>query len=88
MCLPTPHRCVCVCVWIVIYISLVQLKPGCQIPSPCELMGKILIKNKKSSNETQTNTKKTPDPASTTTSTQETPGGSGEARSMFCVFLM
>lgn len=67
-------------------MCLVQLKPGCQIPSPSELMGKILIKNKKSSNETQSNTKKTPDPASATSSTQETPGGSGEARSQLCGF--
>lgn len=65
-------------------ICLVQLKPGCQIPSPCELMGKILIKNKKSSNETQTNTKKTQDAAITAASAQENQAGSGEARSHFC----
>ena len=63
-----------------------QLKAGCQIPSPCELKGKILIKNKKSGNETQTSTKKAQDPASTTASAQETPGGAGEAQWQFCVF--
>uniref|UniRef100_H3DJB0 Phosphoinositide phospholipase C n=1 Tax=Tetraodon nigroviridis TaxID=99883 RepID=H3DJB0_TETNG len=62
------------------------LKPGCQIPSPSELMGKILIKNKKSSTHSQSTTKKTPDPASTTTSTQETPAGSGEAPSRSAAF--
>lgn len=40
------------------YRSL-QLKPGHQIPSPAELMGKILIKNKKSSHEKPNQTKKT-----------------------------
>ncbi|XP_037652117.1 1-phosphatidylinositol 4,5-bisphosphate phosphodiesterase beta-2 isoform X2 [Sebastes umbrosus] len=34
------------------------LKPGQQIPSPSELMGKILIKNKKGSHEKPTQTKK------------------------------
>ncbi|CAN9502256.1 unnamed protein product [Ophioblennius macclurei] len=34
------------------------LKPGQQIPSPCELMGKILIKNKKGSHEKPTQAKK------------------------------
>lgn len=67
-------------------VYLVQLKPGCQIPSPSELMGKILIKNKKSSNETQTHTKKSQEAASTATSTQENQASSGEARSHFCVF--
>lgn len=66
-------------------VSLVQLKPGCQIPSPSELMGKILIKNKKSSNETQTHTKKTQDAASTATSTQENQACPGEAQTHFCV---
>lgn len=47
-------------------------------------MGKILIKNKKSSNETQTNTKKPQDAASTAAGAQETQAGSGEARSHFC----
>ncbi|XP_028250892.1 1-phosphatidylinositol 4,5-bisphosphate phosphodiesterase beta-2 isoform X2 [Parambassis ranga] len=40
------------------------LKPGQQIPSPSELMGKILIKNKKGSHEKPTQTKKT-SPATT-----------------------
>lgn len=66
-------------------VCLVQLKPGCQIPSPSELMGKILIKNKKSSNETQTHTKKTQDAASTATNTQDNQASSGKARSHFCV---
>ncbi|XP_059209552.1 1-phosphatidylinositol 4,5-bisphosphate phosphodiesterase beta-2 [Centropristis striata] len=35
------------------------LKPGQQIPSPSELMGKILIKNKKGSHEKPAQTKKT-----------------------------
>ncbi|XP_039993523.1 1-phosphatidylinositol 4,5-bisphosphate phosphodiesterase beta-2 [Xiphias gladius] len=35
------------------------LKPGQQIPSPSELIGKILIKNKKGSSEKQAQTKKT-----------------------------
>lgn len=67
-------------------VSVLQLKPGCQIPSPCELMGKILIKNKKSSHETQTKAKNVPDPISTGTGAQETPGGSGEALLLFCIF--
>lgn len=50
-------------------------------------MGKILIKNKKSSNETQTPTKKTQDAASTAASTQENQASSGEARSHFCLLM-
>lgn len=36
-----------------------KLKSGQQIPSPSELMGKILIKNKKGSQEKPSQTKKT-----------------------------
>ncbi|XP_071354935.1 1-phosphatidylinositol 4,5-bisphosphate phosphodiesterase beta-2 [Trachinotus anak] len=43
------------------------LKPGQQIPSPSELMGKILIKNKKGSHEKPAQTKKT-----TTAATEQT----------------
>lgn len=44
--------------------SWTKLKPGQQIPSPSELMGKILIKNKKGSHEKPAQTKK-PSPAVT-----------------------
>nr|XP_019940270.1 PREDICTED: 1-phosphatidylinositol 4,5-bisphosphate phosphodiesterase beta-2-like [Paralichthys olivaceus] len=45
------------------------LKPGQQIPSPSELMGKILIKNKKGSHEKPAQTKKTTAAASDQTPT-------------------
>ncbi|KAE8289771.1 1-phosphatidylinositol 4,5-bisphosphate phosphodiesterase beta-2 [Larimichthys crocea] len=52
------------------------LKPGQQIPSPSELMGKILIKNKKGSHEKPAQTKKNaaaaPDQAVTATATATT----------------
>lgn len=54
-----------------------QLKPGQQIPSPSELMGKILIKNKKGSHEKPAQTKKTStaatDPTATTASPTQDP---------------
>lgn len=37
----------------------IQLKTGYQVPSPSELLGKILIKNKKGSHEKPNQTKKT-----------------------------
>lgn len=40
-------------------MSCIKLKPGQQIPSPSELMGKILIKNKKGSHEKPAQVKKT-----------------------------
>uniref|UniRef100_A0A8D3D140 Phosphoinositide phospholipase C n=1 Tax=Scophthalmus maximus TaxID=52904 RepID=A0A8D3D140_SCOMX len=46
------------------------LKPGQQIPSPSELMGKILIKNKKGSHQKPAQTKKT---ATAATDTVQTP---------------
>uniref|UniRef100_A0AAQ4QR74 Phosphoinositide phospholipase C n=1 Tax=Gasterosteus aculeatus aculeatus TaxID=481459 RepID=A0AAQ4QR74_GASAC len=53
------------------------LKPGQQIPSPSELMGKILIKNKKGSHEKPAQTKKTStgatDPTATTASPTQDP---------------
>ncbi|XP_044021450.1 1-phosphatidylinositol 4,5-bisphosphate phosphodiesterase beta-2 [Siniperca chuatsi] len=49
------------------------LKPGQQIPSPSELMGKILIKNKKGSHETSTQTKKTSTAATEQTKTTAAP---------------
>ncbi|KAG8013614.1 1-phosphatidylinositol 4 [Nibea albiflora] len=52
------------------------LKPGQQIPSPSELMGKILIKNKKGSHEKPAQTKKNaaaaPDQAATAATTATT----------------
>lgn len=42
-----------------LFICNIQLKPGQQIPSPSELTGKILIKNKKGSHEKPAQTKKT-----------------------------
>ena len=53
-----------------------QLKPGQQIPSPSELMGKILIKNKKGSHEKPVQNKKTTTAASeqTTTTAAASPG--------------
>ncbi|XP_034381513.1 1-phosphatidylinositol 4,5-bisphosphate phosphodiesterase beta-2 [Cyclopterus lumpus] len=45
------------------------LNPGQQIPSPSELMGKILIKNKKGSHEKPTQTKKTSTAATDQTTT-------------------
>lgn len=42
---------------------LPQLKPGQQIPSPSELLGKILIKNKKGGQDKPSQTKKTAAPA-------------------------
>nr|XP_046269794.1 1-phosphatidylinositol 4,5-bisphosphate phosphodiesterase beta-2 isoform X2 [Scatophagus argus] len=52
------------------------LKPGQQIPSPSELLGKILIKNKKGSHENPTQTKKvspavTDQTTTTATTTQD-----------------
>lgn len=41
-----------------LFVCDIQLKSGQQIPSPSELMGKILIKNKKGSHEKTTQTKK------------------------------
>ncbi|XP_045917784.1 1-phosphatidylinositol 4,5-bisphosphate phosphodiesterase beta-2 [Micropterus dolomieu] len=49
------------------------LKPGQQIPSPSELMGKILIKNKKGSHEKPTQTKKTSTAAAEQTATTDAP---------------
>ncbi|CAB1450048.1 unnamed protein product [Pleuronectes platessa] len=49
------------------------LKPGQQIPSPSELMGKILIKNKKGSHEKPVQTKKTTTAASEQTTTSAVP---------------
>ncbi|XP_068577941.1 1-phosphatidylinositol 4,5-bisphosphate phosphodiesterase beta-2 [Cebidichthys violaceus] len=49
------------------------LKPGQQIPSPSELMGKILIKNKKGSHEKPTQTKKTSAAATDQTATTASP---------------
>lgn len=46
-----------------------QLKPGQQIPSPSELMGKILIKNKKGSHQKPAQTKKTATAATEQTTT-------------------
>ncbi|XP_023258482.1 1-phosphatidylinositol 4,5-bisphosphate phosphodiesterase beta-2 [Seriola lalandi dorsalis] len=48
------------------------LKPGQQIPSPSELMGKILIKNKKGSHEKPAQTKKTTTAATTDQTTTTT----------------
>uniref|UniRef100_A0A8C4GD99 Phosphoinositide phospholipase C n=1 Tax=Dicentrarchus labrax TaxID=13489 RepID=A0A8C4GD99_DICLA len=48
------------------------LKPGQQIPSPSELMGKILIKNKKGSHEKPTQTKKAVTAATEQTTTTTT----------------
>lgn len=58
----------------VLFICTIQLKPGQQIPSPSELLGKILIKNKKGSHEKPTQAKK-PTPAATdqTTTTAASP---------------
>uniref|UniRef100_A0AAQ4Q708 Phosphoinositide phospholipase C n=1 Tax=Gasterosteus aculeatus aculeatus TaxID=481459 RepID=A0AAQ4Q708_GASAC len=50
------------------------LKPGQQIPSPSELMGKILIKNKKGSHEKPAQTKKTSTGATDPTATTGTAG--------------
>ncbi|XP_070776151.1 1-phosphatidylinositol 4,5-bisphosphate phosphodiesterase beta-2 isoform X2 [Enoplosus armatus] len=49
------------------------LKPGQQIPSPSELMGKILIKNKKGSHEKPTQAKKTSTAAPEQTTTTAAP---------------
>ncbi|XP_070698496.1 1-phosphatidylinositol 4,5-bisphosphate phosphodiesterase beta-2 [Pempheris klunzingeri] len=49
------------------------LKPGQQIPSPSELMGKILIKNKKGSHEKPTQTRKTSTAATDQTTTTAVP---------------
>ncbi|XP_049917797.1 1-phosphatidylinositol 4,5-bisphosphate phosphodiesterase beta-2 [Epinephelus moara] len=49
------------------------LKPGQQIPSPSELMGKILIKNKKGSHEKPTQAKKTSTAATDQTTTTAAP---------------
>ncbi|XP_031134676.2 1-phosphatidylinositol 4,5-bisphosphate phosphodiesterase beta-2 isoform X2 [Sander lucioperca] len=49
------------------------LKPGQQIPSPSELMGKILIKNKKGSHEKPTQAKKTSTAATEQTTTTALP---------------
>ncbi|XP_067470774.1 1-phosphatidylinositol 4,5-bisphosphate phosphodiesterase beta-2 [Thunnus thynnus] len=49
------------------------LKPGQQIPSPSELMGKILIKNKKGSHEKPSQTKKTSTAASDQTTATAAP---------------
>ncbi|XP_068436391.1 1-phosphatidylinositol 4,5-bisphosphate phosphodiesterase beta-2 [Clinocottus analis] len=49
------------------------LKPGQQIPSPSELMGKILIKNKKGSHEKPNQTKKTSAAATDQTTTTPPP---------------
>lgn len=58
----------------VLFICTIQLKPGQQIPSPSELLGKILIKNKKGSHEKPAQAKK-PTPAATdqTTTTAASP---------------
>uniref|UniRef100_A0A1A7YH78 Phosphoinositide phospholipase C n=1 Tax=Iconisemion striatum TaxID=60296 RepID=A0A1A7YH78_9TELE len=49
------------------------LKPGQQIPSPAELMGKILIKNKKGHTEKPAQTKKPSTAATDQTTAAETP---------------
>ncbi|XP_029316401.1 1-phosphatidylinositol 4,5-bisphosphate phosphodiesterase beta-2 [Cottoperca gobio] len=49
------------------------LKPGQQIPSPSELMGKVLIKNKKGSHEKPTQTKKTSTAVTDQTTTTAAP---------------
>ncbi|XP_053191151.1 1-phosphatidylinositol 4,5-bisphosphate phosphodiesterase beta-2 [Scomber japonicus] len=49
------------------------LKPGQQIPSPSELMGKILIKNKKGSHEKPSQTKKNSTAVSDQTTAAPTP---------------
>ncbi|TDG98691.1 hypothetical protein EPR50_G00203190 [Perca flavescens] len=49
------------------------LKPGQQIPSPSELMGKILIKNKKGSHEKPSQAKKTSTAATEQTTTTALP---------------
>lgn len=44
---------------LLVCVSNIQLKPGQQIPSPSELLGKILIKNKKGSHGKPAQNKKT-----------------------------
>lgn len=50
-----------------------QLMPGQQIPSPSELMGKVLIKNKKESHEKPTQAKKPSTTATDQTTTTAAP---------------
>lgn len=66
----------------VLFICTIQLKPGQQIPSPSELLGKILIKNKKGSHGKPTQAKKptaaAADQATTTAASPQDPNATSQ----------
>ena len=59
--------------FFLLFVSEIQLKPGQPMPSPSELMGKILIKNKKGMIDKQAQTKKTTTAAVQQTATTAAP---------------